>query len=117
MHKFTKTGILALVAALSGLVASSGTAHAQAGRIVCWKDASGKVIGCGDKVPPEYQSSGTRELDTRGITRKQNESVEEANKRRAREQDAAKVKTEEDRKALDLKRQDTALLETYANEK
>ena len=115
MHKFTKsTGILA-AAALAGLI-SAGTAQAQSGRIVCWKDASGKVIGCGDKVPPEYQSSATREMDSRGVTRKQTESVDDVNKRRAKDQDAAKVKAEEDRKALDQKRQDTALLETYANE-
>ena len=72
------------------------------------------MVGCGDKVPPEFQSSATQELDSRGVTRKQTESVEEANRRREREQEAAKVKAEEDRKALDQKRQDTALLETYA---
>jgi chromosome segregation ATPase len=94
----------------------AGPAAAQ-GKIVCWKDKSGKVIGCGDKVPPEFQSSATKELDKRGITRNTTESVEEANQRRAREQDAARAKAEEDRKSIDQKRQDTALLETYANEK
>src|SRR5688572_5196425 len=118
MLELTKrTGIFLAAAALAGLLATSGTAQAQSGRIVCWKDAAGKVIGCGDKVPPEYQSSGTRELDSRGVTRKQTESAEEVNRRRERDEQAAKVKAEEQRKALDQKRQDTALLETYASEK
>ena len=115
---FTKQSGAALAAtALTALLTLSGTAYAQSGRIVCWKDASGKVVGCGDKVPPEYQNSATRELDTRGVTRKQTESAEEANRRREREQELAKTKVEDQRKALDQKRQDTALLETYANEK
>lgn len=110
--------IAALLAAavLVSAMALPGTALAQ-GKIVCWKDKSGKVVGCGDKVPPEYQSSATKELDSRGVTRKQTESVEDANRRREKEQETARLKTDEDRKALDQKRQDTALLETYSNEK
>ena len=118
MHEFTKrAGAMLAAGSVAALFAFSGSAQAQGGRIVCWKDASGKVVGCGDKVPPEYQSSATRELDSRGITRKQTESVEEANRRRAREEEAAKAKAEADRKALDQRRQDTALLETFASEK
>ena len=90
---------------------------AGAGQIVCWKDKAGKTIGCGDKVPPEYQSSATRELDSRGITRKQTESVEDETTRRQRQQEAARLKAEDDRKRLDQQRQDTALLETFSNEK
>jgi chromosome segregation ATPase len=117
MRNFTRIAALFAATALTGALVLAGTAQAQSGRIVCWKDKSGKVVGCGDKVPPEYQSSATRELDSRGVTRKQTESVEDANRRREQEQAAAKVKAEEDRKALDQKRQDTALLETYASEK
>jgi chromosome segregation ATPase len=93
-----------------------GTAAAQ-GKIVCWKDKSGKTIGCGDKVPPEYQSSATKELSSQGITRKSTESAEDATARRQREQEAARAKAEEDKRVIDKKRQDTALLETYSNEK
>ena len=107
---FVRT-LVALVIALPTL------ALAQSGKIVCWKDSSGKVIGCGDKLPPEYQGSATKELDSRGVTRRQTESVEEATQRRQREQEAARVRAEEDRKSLVQKRQDTALLETYSNEK
>lgn len=118
MREFSRRGAtFVTAAALTGLLFLSGTVYAQSGRIVCWKDASGKVVGCGDKVPPEFQGNATRELDSRGITRKQSESAEEANRRRAKEQEVAKLKAEEDRKALDQRRQDAALLETYANEK
>ena len=109
----------AIVLAALGLVGAlivPGPAAAQ-GKIVCWKDKSGKTIGCGDKVPPEYQSSATKELSSQGITRKSTESVEDATERRQREQEAAHAKAEEDRKITDKKRQDTALLETYSNEK
>jgi hypothetical protein len=112
-----KLAALIAVAGLTFSLCFPATAHAQRAKIVCWKDASGKVIGCGDKVPPEYQSSATKELDVRGVTRKQTESVEEANQRRAREEETAHVKAEEEKKALGQKRQDTALLETYSNEK
>jgi chromosome segregation ATPase len=105
-----------LAAVFTFAISSSAPLWAQ-GKIVCWKDKAGKVIGCGDKVPPEFQSSATKELDSRGVTRKSTESVDETNQRRLREQDAAKVKSEEDRKLLDLKRQDTALLQTYSNER
>src|SRR5215210_2192938 len=109
-------GLAAVIGTVGALLLSlSGPAAAQ--KIVCWKDKSGKVVGCGDKVPPEFQSSATKELDKRGITRNTTESVEESNQRRAREQEAARVKAEEDKKLTDMKRQDNALLETYASEK
>src|SRR5262245_51245179 len=77
-------------------------------RIVCWKDKSGKVVGCGDKVPPEYQDSATREMDARGVTRATTESAEDAARRRAQEQEAARVKAEEARKLAERQRQDSA---------
>ena len=118
MHERRKIPVEPLIAlVLASALALPGIAAAQGGKIVCWKDKSGKVIGCGDKVPPEFQSNSTKELDSRGVTRKQTESVEETNRRRDREQELARSKAEEDRKALDQKRQDTALLETYTNEK
>ena len=117
MHKLTvPTGALLSACALLGILALPGAASG-AGKIVCWKDNAGKVIGCGDKIPPEFQSSATKELDSRGVTRRTTESVEEGTLRRGREQEAARLKGEEDRKLIDLKRQDTALLQTYSNEK
>ena len=112
-----RAALLLGAAVLAGALALPGTADAQRSKIVCWKDKSGKVVGCGDKVPPEFQDSATKELDSRGVTRKQTESVGEANLRREKAQENARSKAEDDRKALDQKRQDTALLETYASEK
>jgi chromosome segregation ATPase len=88
-----------------------------AGRIICWKDASGKIVGCGDRVPPEYYESATKELDSRGITRRTTETVEEAERRRARERELARKKAEEDRRLAEQQRQDRALLATYSSER
>jgi hypothetical protein len=107
--------VLGTLAAV-GMLTLPGPATAAQGKIVCWKDASGKVIGCGDKVPPEFENSATKELDSRGLTRKTTESAEEGTQRRTRDQDAARVKTEEERRMMIQKRQDTALLETYNSE-
>lgn len=108
----------ALAAAL--VVFVSGTVVAQQpkkGTIVCWKDKSGKTIGCGDKVPPEYQDNAARELSKTGVTRKTVESAEEREKRLAQEKIAEKEKAEAAKKAAEQKRQDTALLNTYTSEK
>jgi hypothetical protein len=53
------------------MTTSPARAQAQeksSGSIVCWKDKSGKTIGCGDKVPFEYQDNASRELNKRGRT-------------------------------------------------
>ena len=109
------------VALALALGLAAGAAFAQAkdgkGRIVCWKDKSGKVVGCGDKVPPEYQDSATREMDRTGITRATTESSEEAARRRAKDQETAKQKVEDEKRAAEQKRQDTALVNTFSNEK
>lgn len=89
----------------------------KGGKIVCWKDASGKVVGCGDKVPPEFLNSSTKELDRDGNTRKMGESSEEAAKRKVREQEQAQLKAEEQKRIADQKRADSALLNTFTNEK
>ena len=103
----------ALAVALAALVA--GDAAAQ--KIVCWKDKDGKTVGCGDRVPPEYQDSATRELDKRGITRKTTETAEERAKREAAaKQNESQVAEEKKRKA-EQQRQDQALMHTFSNEK
>ena len=107
-----------LAAAATALIVDAGiVAAAQStSRIVCWKDESGKVVGCGDRVPPEYRGSATKELDTRGITRKTTETPEEAAKRRAEAQERARQEAEERRRLAEERRQDRALLATYASE-
>lgn len=110
-----------LAVALACLIAAPASAQTKSGtKIVCWKDKSGKIVGCGDTVPPEYRDSGTRELDARGVTRKTTESAAEAAKRRAQEQQAQKPgesKANDAKRLAEQRRQDAALLGTYANEK
>jgi len=106
----------ALAIALAALFSGSALAQSK-GRIVCWKDKAGKVIGCGDKVPPEYEDSATKELDRRGVTRKTTETAEEQAKRAAQEEVLAKQKEEEKKRLAEQQRRDSALLNTYANEK
>jgi hypothetical protein len=110
--------ILAAALALVFAAVYTQAALAQSkGRIICWKDQSGKVIGCGDKVPPEYQDSATKELDRRGVTRKTTETAEEEARRKA--QEAAKVQQlEVEKKRLaEQRRRDMVLLNTYANDR
>jgi len=85
-------------------------------KIVCWKDASGKVVGCGDKVPAEYANSATKELDKDGNVRKTGESADEATKRKALEKEQSQAKAEAQKRVAEQKRQDSALLNTFSNE-
>jgi len=107
----------AVITAFAGAAGfTAGDASAQK-KIVCWKDKSGKVIGCGDTVPPEYQTSGTKELDRRGMTRKTTESAEQQAKTKAQDLEAEKKKEEEKKRLAEQRRQDQALLNTFSNEK
>jgi hypothetical protein len=85
-------------------------------KIVCWKDKAGKVVGCGDTVPPEYQESATKELDKRGMTRNTTESAQEVSRQRTQAEEATKIKAENERRAAEQRRQDSALIATYASE-
>jgi len=107
-----------LIAALTQIALGAATAHAQSkgdkgGKIICWKDSAGKVVGCGDRVPPEYQSSGTKELDKSGVTRKTTESATDTAKRQAQEKDVSANKAAEEKRLAEQKRQDTVLLNSY----
>lgn len=107
---------LALVA-LAGMLAAPAMAQSKPGKFVCWKDKSGKVVGCGDTVPPEYRDNAAAELDRRGLKRGNVESAEESARRRAQEEATAKQKAEEKRRLAEQQRLDAALLNTYASEK
>lgn len=100
-----------LVLAPAGAVAPSHAAQ----KIVCWKDKSGKVIGCGDTVPPEYRDHAAKELDSRGLTRRTIDTAAEDAKRREKEKALAEAKQEEARRLAEQARQDKALLATYAS--
>jgi chromosome segregation ATPase len=86
-----------------------------AGKIVCWKDPQGKVVGCGDTVPPEYRGNATKELDSRGVTRKTTVSADEAEKRREEEQAREKLKAAEEQRIAEQRRLDKTLLNTFTS--
>jgi len=106
------------ILALAGFIAVPAMAQSKSGgKFVCWKDKTGKVVGCGDTVPPEYRDNAGNQLDRSGVKRGAVESAEEAAKRRALEEATAKQKAEEKRRLAEQQRLDAALLNTYANEK
>ena len=107
--------ILAGAAALAVFAVGATTVHAQ--KIICWKDAAGKVIGCGDRVPPEFQKNETKRIDSQGITRGTSVSAEEAARLKEEEKKKAALKADDDRRLAEQKRQDTALMNTYTTEK
>lgn len=107
---------LLLAATLCGAIAFAPQAIAQ-GKIVCWKDKNGKTVGCGDTVPPEYQTNATKELDRRGVTRSTTDSAEDAAKRAAQNEEKARQKADEERKIAEQRRQDVALINTFTSEK
>lgn len=118
MPDSTRTLVSAILALV--LAVATGSVMAQSkggGKIICWKDKSGKTVGCGDTVPPEYQNNATKELDKRGVTRKTTDSAEEAAKRKTQQQELAKRQEEEQKRLADQKRQDTALINTFTSEK
>jgi hypothetical protein len=117
---FKTHGILvaaALAAAFTALVAGGVQAQSKGGKIVCWKDKAGKVVGCGDAVPPEFQDNATKELDRGGVTRKVTETAEERAKREALDKEQAAQKAEEKKRRAEQSRQDAALISTFTNEK
>ena len=118
MLNMTRASFATLLAlALTGLIAAPAMAQSKGGgKIVCWKDKSGKVVGCGDTVPPEYQAGATKELDSRGVTRKTTDSADVVAKRKQQDEEAAQLKAEEKKRAAEQKRQDTALVNTFSNE-
>lgn len=106
--------IFTSIAALTLLTIGAATVNAK---IICWKDAAGKVIGCGDRVPPEFQKNETKRLDERGITRGTSVSAEEAARLKEEEKKKAALKAAEDQRLAEQKRQDTALINTYTSAK
>jgi hypothetical protein len=64
-NRIERIGTILAATVFVSALATPAEGWAASGKIVCWKDNAGKVVGCGDKVPPEFQSSGTKELDSR----------------------------------------------------
>jgi len=109
---------LKLLALLPPLLLGASVASAQSqptSKIVCWKDKSGRVVGCGDKVPPEYQDSATKELNRRGVTVRQSDAALTPEQRQAQQAEAERKQAAELKRA-EQQRQDKALLDTFSNE-
>lgn len=104
-----------ICASLALLLAVVPTAQAQ--KIVCWKDKSGKVVGCGDRVPPEFQQNESKTLNQGGLTVETTVSAQEAARLREEAQKKAALKAEEDRQIAEQRRQDSALVNTYTSDK
>jgi hypothetical protein len=114
-----KSTLLTSCAIAGTLLLAGGAAQAQqksASGIVCWKDKSGKTIGCGDKVPPEYQDNASRELNKRGMTVKQTDAALTAEQKQALAAEAAQKKADALRREEE-KRRDRALLDSFTTEK
>lgn len=105
-------GICATLALLMAVVPT-----AQAQKIVCWKDKSGKVVGCGDRVPPEFQQNESKTLNQGGLTVETTVSAQEAARLKQEAQKKAALKVEEDRQIAEQRRQDSALVNTYTSDK
>lgn len=118
---FKRHGAL-LISVLSAVAWAAGIAQAQTkgpsstSSIICWKDKAGKVVGCGDKVPPEYQDNATKELNQRGVTVKQSEAALTADQKKAQQAEIDRKQAEEQAKK-EQRRKDTALLETFGSDK
>lgn len=117
MRRHTSRVLTAALTLVLALAAGSAAAAQSKGKIVCWKDKAGKVVGCGDQVPPEYQDAATREIDSKsGLTRKTTGTAEEEARRQA-EAEELKIKKEQEKKKQDeQRRKDMALLNTYVSE-
>lgn len=110
-ERLSALSVLAGAAVAVVLLTAPSAVLAQ--KIVCWKDNTGKVVGCGDRVPPEFQKNESKTLDNRGITRQTTVSAEAAARMKEEEIKKAALKSEEDRRIAEQRRQDTALVNTY----
>ena len=118
MRKLQTMTVLA-VAGIMGLALGAAPAQAQqkgAPGIVCWKDKAGKTIGCGDKVPPEYQDNANKVLNDRGVTVKQTDPALTPEQKAAKAAEAEQKKLDTQKRTEETRR-DRALLDSFSNEK
>ncbi len=116
MRKLVALISIVMLPAMLAADAYAQASNLPTGKIVCWKDRAGKVIGCGDKVPPEHLDSGTKELNQRGVTVRQSDAALTAEQKKAQQAEIDRRNAEELKKR-EQRRQDKALLDTFSNEK
>ncbi|MEW5888760.1 MAG: hypothetical protein AB1768_06860 [Pseudomonadota bacterium] len=96
---------------LGALVAA---APALAGSTFCCADASGRQV-CSDILPPQCYGRAYREISERGITTRRVDAPLTP-EQRARKEAELKARQEEERRLLEQRRKDMALLNTYSSE-
>ena len=116
MHSLRAVSLIALIFALGSFQAHGQTPGGGGGKIVCWKDKAGKTIGCGDKVPPEYQDNATKELNKRGVTVNASEPALTPEQKKSIQANAER-KAAENQVAAEQKRRDKALMDTFTTVK
>ncbi len=94
------------------LLLAAFSASAQA-KLYKWVDEKG-VTHYGETIPPEYADKDNVQLNDKGLVIKRTDKIN-ADERRAQEGAAAKKRIE-DEAALELRRRDKMLLNTYSNE-
>jgi len=97
------------------LLLAGATLPAWAAKTFCCLDENG-VQACGDLLPPQCYGRAYREVSEHGTTLRQIEAPLTAEQRALREAQA-KRKKEEERIAIEERRKNQALLETYASDK
>jgi chromosome segregation ATPase len=112
MHSPRVVSLIALIFAFGAWQAQAQTPGSSGGKIVCWKDKAGKTIGCGDKVPPEYQDNATRELNKRGVMVNSSDAAPTPEQKKALQAETDR-KAAENQRAAEQKRKDKALLDTF----
>jgi len=116
--QFLACAVIAVVLGVctAGSIAHGATPPARSTGIVCWSDKSGRQLGCGYTVPPEYANNPTRELNSRGVTVKRTDAALSAEALRVRQEEAARRKIEDQERAEQRKR-DLALTNSYTSER
>jgi hypothetical protein len=102
-------------AVIATLLLALQISPAQAGKTYCCSDANGRQA-CGDSLPRECFGRAYRELSDRGTLLRQVEAPLTAEQQAQRDAAQAQKKKEE-RAAMEEKRKNQALINTYTNEK
>ena len=88
---------------------------AMAGELYSWVDEHGKTH-YGNTIPAQYAQHGNEELDKSGMVVKKTDAALTPGQRKAKEDELAQ-QIDEEKKKLEQKRRDTALINTYTTEK
>jgi chromosome segregation ATPase len=105
--KMSKVKILGLGLMLYATLGLAAVQKSPSGKLYKWVDDNGETH-YGEVIPPEYADRDKTQLNKFGIEVKDKSKDADAN---------ASVKTPEEQAAIDRRRKDNALLNTYSNEK